>query len=119
KVVKAGKVIWSLEARAKLRELLRVFRPDVAHVHCIYHHLSPSVLPVLRKAGIPVVLTAHDLKLGCPAYKMLNRTGICERCRDGSVLNVVRYRCVRDSLAASAVVAVESSVQRGFDVYRR
>jgi glycosyltransferase involved in cell wall biosynthesis len=119
KVVKAGKVVWSREAQAKLRALLGVFRPDVAHLHCIYHHLSPSVLPVLREAGIPVVLTAHDLKLGCPAYKMLNRTGICERCRDGTVLNVVRYRCIRDSLAASMVVAVESAVQRRLDVYRR
>ncbi len=119
KLVKAGKVVWSREAQRKLGELLGVFRPDVAHVHCIYHHLSPSVLPVLTRAGVPVVLTAHDLKLGCPAYKMLNRTGICERCRDGSVLNVVRYRCVRDSLAASAVVAVESSVQRRLDIYRR
>ena len=119
KLAKAGKVVWSLEAQRKLRELLQVFRPDVAHVHCIYHHLSPSVLPVLHKAGIPVVLTAHDLKLACPAYKMLNRTGICERCRDGSVLNVVRFRCVRDSLAASSIVAVESSVQRSLDVYRR
>ena len=119
KVVKASKVVYSFEAQKKLRRLLGVFQPDVAHVHCIYHHLSPSVLPVLHKAGIPVVLTAHDLKLGCPAYKMLNRTGICERCRTGSVMNVVRFRCVRDSLGASAVVAVESSLQRALDLYRR
>ena len=119
KAVKASKVVYSFEAQRKLRQLLAEFRPDVAHLHCIYHHLSPSVLPVLHRAGIPVVLTAHDLKLACPAYKMLNRTGICERCRTGSVLNVVRFRCVRESVGASAVVAVESSVQRGLGLYRR
>ncbi len=119
KLVKASKVVYSFEAQKKLGLLLAQFRPDVAHLHCIYHHLSPSVLPVLSKAGIPVVLTAHDLKLGCPAYKMLNHTGICERCRTGSVLNVVRFRCVRESLAASAVVAVESGLQRKLDLYRR
>lgn len=118
-LVKAGKVIYSLEAQNKLRRLLAVFRADVAHVHCIYHHLSPSVLPVLHKAGIPIVLTAHDLKIACPAYKMLNNTGICERCRTGSVLNVIRHRCVRDSLGASAVVAVESGLQRSLRLYRR
>lgn len=119
KLRKASKVVYSFEAQRKLRELLSVFRPDVAHLHCVYHHLSPSVLPVLSEAGVPVVLTAHDLKIACPAYKMFNRTGICERCRTGSVLNVVRYRCVRDSLGASAVVAVESAVQRSLDLYRR
>ena len=119
KIVKAGKVVFSLEAQRKLRALLADFRPEVAHLHCIYHHLSPSVLPVLSDAGVPVVLTAHDLKIACPAYKMLNRTGICERCRTGSVLNVVRYRCVRDSFGASAVIAVESAVQRRLGLYRR
>jgi len=119
KIVKAGKVVYSLEAQKKLRQLLSVFPADVAHVHCIYHHLSPSVLPVLHDAGIPVVLTAHDLKIACPAYKMLNETGICERCRTGSVLNVVRHRCVRDSFSASAVVAVESGLQRTLRLYRR
>jgi glycosyltransferase involved in cell wall biosynthesis len=119
KIVKAGKVVYSLEAQKKLRQLLAVFPADVAHVHCIYHHLSPSVLPVLREAGVPVVLTAHDLKIACPAYKMLNETGICERCRTGSVLNVVKHRCVRDSLGASAIVAVESGLQRTLRLYRR
>ncbi len=119
KVVKAAKVVYSLEAQKKLRQLLAAFRADVAHLHCIYHHLSPSVLPVLHDAGVAVVLTAHDLKIACPAYKMLNHTGICERCRKGSVLNVVKHRCVRESLGASAIVAVESGLQRSLRLYRR
>ena len=118
-LVKAGKAIWSFEAQRKLRGLLDAFRPDVAHLHNVYHHLSPSVLPVLAQAGIPTVLTAHDLKIACPAYKMLNSGGLCERCRTGSVINVVRHRCVRDSLGASAVVAVESGLQRTLGIYRR
>ena len=115
----AAKVVYSWEARAKLRRLLRVFRPDVVHAHCIYHHLSPSVLPLLSEEGIPVVLTAHDLKLACPAYKMLNRGGVCERCRDGNLLNVVRYRCVHGSLALSALIALESAVHRALGLYRQ
>lgn len=119
KLAMASKVVYSFEARRKLRGLLAEFRPDVAHVHCIYHHLSPSVLPLLRQEGIPVVLTAHDLKIACPAYKMLNRTGVCERCKTGSVLNVVKFRCVRDSLAASAIVAAESAVHGWLQTYRK
>src|SRR3989344_5255710 len=40
----AGKVIYSREARIKLGRLIDKFHPDIAHAHCIYHHLSPSVL---------------------------------------------------------------------------
>ena len=119
KIAKAGKVIYSFEARDKLKRLLDRFPADLAHLHCIYHHLSPSILPVFTQRGIPVVLTAHDLKIACPAYKMLNRTGICERCKTGSVLNVVRHRCVHDSLAASMVVAVESGLHRSLRTWQR
>lgn len=119
KISMAAKAVYSFEAQRKLRSLLQDFRPDVAHLHCIYHHQSPSILPVLTEAGIPVVMTAHDLKIACPAYKMLNRTGVCERCKDGSVLNVIRHRCVRDSLAASVIVAAESGLQRTMQTYRK
>jgi glycosyltransferase involved in cell wall biosynthesis len=119
RVAMAAKVVYSFEARRKLATLLDAFAADVAHVHCIYHHLSASVLPLLHERGVPVVLTAHDLKLACPAYKMLNRGGVCERCRGGNLLHVVANRCVRDSLAASAIVAVESVVARTLGLYRR
>ena len=119
KISMATKSVYSFEAQRKLQTLLRDFEPDVAHLHGIYHHHSPSILPVLSEAGIPVVMTAHDLKIACPNYKMLNRTGVCERCRDGSVLNVIRNRCVRDSLSASVIVAAESGLQRSMQTYRK
>ncbi len=119
KFAMAGKVVYSLEAQRKLAGLLREYRPDVAHLHCIYHHLSPAILPTLAKAGVPIVMTAHDLKLACPAYKMLNSRGICERCRTGSVLNVIKHRCIKDSLAASTVVAAESLLHGWLQTYRR
>lgn len=119
KLEMAGKVIYSWEARRKLGQLLDRFPADLAHVHCIYHHLSPSVLPLLKERGVPVVLTAHDLKLACPAYKMLNSGGVCERCKSGNLLHVVGNRCVRDSLPVSALVAVEATVSRALGLYRR
>ena len=119
KLAMAGKVIYSGEARRKLGALLDEFPASVAHAHCIYHHLSPSVLVELKVRGIPTVLTAHDLKLACPSYKMVNRTGICERCKDGNLLNVIRYRCVRDSLPVSTLIALESSVHRFSGIYRK
>ena len=49
KLAMAAKVVYSFEAQRKLRTLLQDFPADVAHLHCIYHHLSPSILPVLRE----------------------------------------------------------------------
>ncbi len=119
KLAMAGKVIYSLEARRRLSALLERFPPDVAHVHCIYHHLSPSVLPLLKDQGIPVVMTAHDLKLACPAYKMFNRRGVCERCRTGNLLHLLANRCIRDSRPVSALIMLESATHKLLGLYRR
>ncbi|MDD5479773.1 glycosyltransferase family 4 protein [Rhodoferax sp.] len=118
KLAMASKVVYSFESQHKLKRLLQDFPADVAHLHCIYHHLSPSIIPTLHDAGVPVVMTAHDLKIACPAYKMLNSTGICEKCKGGNLLNVVTHRCVRDSLAASTIVMVESTVHRILNTYQ-
>lgn len=114
----AGKVIWSVEARRKLDRLLERFRPDVAHAHCIYHHLSPSILPLLRDRGVPTVMTAHDLKVACPAYKMFNQHGVCERCKHGNLLNVAIHRCVHGSFPLSALIMLESGVHRLLRTYQ-
>ena len=119
KLAMAGKIIYSKEAKQKLSALLDMFPADVAHLHCIYHHLSPSVLVELKQRDIPTVMTAHDLKLACPNYKMVNRTGICERCKNGNFVNIIRYRCVRDSFPVSASIALESVIHKATGIYRK
>jgi glycosyltransferase involved in cell wall biosynthesis len=119
KLKMASKVIYSFEAQKKLATLLNDYPADVAHLHCIYHHLSPSILPTLAKAGVPIVMTAHDLKIACPAYKMLNDNGICEQCKGGNLLNVATNRCIRGSLAPSAIVAMESLLHQKLNTYKK
>jgi glycosyltransferase involved in cell wall biosynthesis len=108
----AAASVYSLDARRRLRSLLREFKPDVAHLHNVYHQLSLSVIDELRRSRVPMAMTLHDYKCVCPNYRLLARDGICHRCVDGSPLNAVRYRCLKDSLLVSAVAATEAYVAR-------
>ena len=117
KMLMAGKVIYSWEAQKKLEKLLEKFQPDIAHAHCIYHHLSPSVLSLLHKKGVPTVMTAHDLKIACPAYKMLNSKGICEKCKNGNILHLIKNRCIHNSLSISTLIAAESAFHKITGLY--
>ncbi|MCD6321454.1 MAG: glycosyltransferase family 4 protein, partial [Clostridiales bacterium] len=119
KLLMAAKVVYSLEAKKKLSKLLDDYPVDIAHSHCIYHHLSPSVLVELKAREIPSVMTAHDLKLACPAYKMLNDKGVCEECKNRNFLPLVKNRCIHDSLPVSTLVAIESTVHKLFSLYRK
>src|SRR6202521_6068617 len=117
KLSRAVGAIYSIEAARRIRGLIALTRPNVAHAHNIYHHLSPSVLVELHRRAIPVVLTLHDLKLVCPAYKMHTQGAICEDCRGGALRNVVKNRCIKNSRAMSALVWLESTVHKSLALY--
>jgi glycosyltransferase involved in cell wall biosynthesis len=118
KIARAPRVIYSLQARQRIRDLLDHVRPQVAHVHNVYHHLSPSMLPLLKARGIPVVMTVHDLKLACPAYTMMRDGRPCESCRGGRLYNVAVHRCIKGSLALSSLIMVEAALHRALGLYQ-
>ena len=103
-----GRIIYNREARVKLEKLIRDFQPDIAHLHNIYHHLSPSVISALKKAGIPVAMSLHDYKLICPNYKMFRQGQICRECPGGKYYNCLKYKCVQNSRLRSLTSALEA-----------
>jgi glycosyltransferase involved in cell wall biosynthesis len=113
----AARMLYSRHAASKLAALVDAHPPDLAHLHNIYHQLSPAILPFLAARNIPVVMTLHDLKLACPNYKMRTDGKICERCVSGGYHHAVLHRCVRGSLAASALCAVELFAHRSSGLY--
>jgi glycosyltransferase involved in cell wall biosynthesis len=118
KAAQAASILYSFEAQRNLRRLIENARPSIAHAHNVYHHLSPSIFPTLKAAGIPVVMTVHDLKLACPAYKMLRDGKVCEDCKGGRIYNVLRHRCIKDSYALSGLVLAETALHRSLGLYR-
>ena len=118
KLRQAAKIIYSMEARRRIGEVLDRAPPSVAHAHNVYHHISPSIFATLKAAGVPTVMTAHDLKIACPAYQMLAHGRVCEKCRGGRVHNVLLNRCVKGSSLLSGLVLAETLVHRGLGLYR-
>src|ERR1022692_4141893 len=78
KVGLAAHAIYSREAPRRMRAMLADFRPDVAHVRNIYHHLSPSILWELKAQKIPVIYHLNDFKLLCPSYNLVSQGVACE-----------------------------------------
>lgn len=111
--VVARRSIWSGEVVRALRALLAEWRPDVAHLQNIHAYLTPSILPELRRAGVPVVQTLHDFKWLCPDSTMLRPDGrVCGACAGHAFRHCIAGRCKKGSLAASAVAAAEGYFHR-------
>lgn len=114
----AGRMLYSFEARRKLGRLIKTTKPDVAHLHNIYHQLSPSSLGALRAAHIPTIMTVHDWALISPNYTLFDHGTICER----GVKNpwgIVGHRCIKNSAAASALAALVFSIHKKLRLYER
>lgn len=104
--------VYSLAARRAIARLLDAHRPDVAHLHNVYHQLTLSIVDELASRRIPIVMTMHDWKIACPAYTLFTEGEVCRRCPTGTVASAVRHRCVKSSMAASTLAAAEAVVVR-------
>jgi glycosyltransferase involved in cell wall biosynthesis len=114
----AGRMLWSFEARRKFDALLKEAKPEIVHVHNIDHQISPSILPVAKRRGIPVVMTAHDYKLVAPNYSLYHDGAICETTKPHAYWKAVGHRCVKGSTVASALAAAEMTLHRKLGVWR-
>ncbi|MBN2355509.1 glycosyltransferase [candidate division KSB1 bacterium] len=107
----AQKIIYNQEAQKKLSALIEKVRPDIAHVHSVYHHISPSVLHTLKQYNLPVMLTLHDYKIVCPNYIFIDgNDNLCEACKGKHFWHAITRKCFRNSYAASFLIAVEAYV---------
>ncbi len=114
-----GRMLYSTEAKARVERLVNQVKPDLVHLHMIDHQISPSILHVFQRHGIPVLQTCHQYKLVCPSYRLLvmRENRICEKCVNGCFYHAVLERCHKDSLAASAMVAAESYLHKWMKIY--
>jgi glycosyltransferase involved in cell wall biosynthesis len=63
---------WNLQAGSRLKAIIENARPHMVHTHLI-DGISAAVWARARRAGVPVVHTAHDYHLLCPRAFMLSR----------------------------------------------
>jgi len=103
----AGKLLYSLEAKKKLKKLLREFRPDIVHLNNFAHQISPSILHVLKTEKIPSVMTMRDYKMVCPSYAMLDGGQPCQKCEHQQFSWCFKRKCVKGSAMKSALNTVE------------
>ncbi|MCI8898203.1 MAG: glycosyltransferase family 4 protein [Lachnospiraceae bacterium] len=110
------RIIYSGEAKRKMRRVLEDFRPDVVHLNNINFQLTPSIIYAVRafekKRGkrIKIVYTAHDYQWVCPNHMMrIPATGqICFACRGGDFKQCSKNRCIHDSRVKSLIGTIEA-----------
>lgn len=108
------RIVYSSEARRKLRRVLEDLQPDVVHLNNIQYHLTPSMLLELeayrRRTGrrVKIVYTAHDYQLICPSHGLFDaQLRICEKCLGGNYLHCLGTKCLKNSRAKSLLATLD------------
>ena len=115
---RAGHAVYSTDSRKRMRAMIREFRPDLAHVRNIYHHLSPSILWELKAHKVPVVYHLNDFKLLCPSYNLVAQGEACEDCKGGAFWHALQAKCY-SGLGARVTLMTEAYVHRCVGTFRR
>lgn len=110
--------MYSLSGRRMMRKALRNFQPDIVHIHNLYPFISPAVLPLCRRKGIPVVMTVHNYRLICPTGLFLRDGKPCENClSNGNEWDCIRYNC-EHSRPRSLGYALRNCIARKTKAYK-
>jgi glycosyltransferase involved in cell wall biosynthesis len=119
-VKQAAAAVWNVEAARDIRDRMRVWQPDVLHVHTPFPTLSPAVFWAAHAEGVATVGTVHSYRYSCIAATLRRDGHICEDCIASPLkLPGVRHRCYKDSVAASAVMTASLNLHRGIGTFTR
>jgi glycosyltransferase involved in cell wall biosynthesis len=119
RAVGIGRMIYSMDAKAKFAQLLNDTKPDLVHVFAIHVHMTPSILVAAYEAGVPVVMSCNDYKHICPNYKLYHHGRICADCNGGHFYKAIANRCCKNSLVFSAASCLEAYAHSALGVYRK
>ncbi|KKR07935.1 MAG: group 1 glycosyl transferase [Parcubacteria group bacterium GW2011_GWC2_39_14] len=105
---KAWRFIYYKEASRRLEKLIQEEKPDIAHLHNVYHQLTYSILKPLKKYHIPIVQTLHDYHMIAPDYNLYSHNKICESCRSHKFYKCAFSKCIQNSFWSSLWGSLES-----------
>ena len=107
-IMGAMRYIYNGSAARALKRLIAEHKPDIAHLHLFWCGLSTSIVKTLKQHKIPIVHTAHDYRMICPAYLLRQPDGtICHSCFGGNYLHCIKNRCSKGKLLQSTLMSLE------------
>lgn len=123
-IAQAALQLFNPFAVARLRSVVREFRPDAALVSHFAFHLSPAILPALQR--VPTIISVMDYKYVCPlGSKLLPDGTICRVpagavCRQGGCVSGLhwlrdqpRYALLRMALGRASRIVCPSRWMQG------
>ena len=119
------KIIYSTEARKKIRQVLDDMKPDIIHLNNFNFQITPSIIYEIRKwerkqkKKVRIIFTAHDYQWVCPNHMMMipSSKQLCFQCQGGKYGSCVTNRCIHNSRVKSILGMMEAKLYQKLHTY--
>ena len=112
--------VWNGSSYRNLRDIVRIWRPDVVHFHNTFPLVSPAAYYAAKADLLPVVQTLHNYRLLCPAATFYRNGGTCEDCLGKfAPYSGIIHACYGGSRAATGAVAAMLTAHRTLGTWNR
>lgn len=118
KIITILQIPWSFSSYKKVRQIIRLEKPDIIHVHNVFPLLSPSIYYAADSEGIPVIQTLHDFRFICPVAFLIRDGKICEECINTSPLRSIRYGCFKGSRLKTLPLALMIKLHQSLNTFK-
>ncbi|MCF0247917.1 MAG: glycosyltransferase [Synergistes sp.] len=109
--------VYSLEVKKAIQREIKDVKPDLVYIIHFVNKLSPAVITGAKESGVPVVLRLSDYFMLCPRFDFLYDKKVCEECLTCGYKSCIKKRCVKGSLAASAIRVFSMKVHNLMHIY--
>ena len=121
------KILYSSEARKKIRGVLDDFIPDVVHLNNFNFQITPSIIYEIRKwekqtkNPVKILYTAHDPQWVCPNHMMMipSTKELCFKCKNGKYGECTKNKCIHNSLVKSLLGTIEGYLYKALGTYKK
>ena len=100
-----GGLNFSKAVYEEIEKIVKMQKPDIAHVHNIFICITPSVYFALKRNNVPIVQTLHNYRPFCIKGTFFNAGKICEKCRKKRFFSAILRKCWRNSFVLSFFLA--------------
>jgi glycosyltransferase involved in cell wall biosynthesis len=116
KILFLSSILFNFKTIFDLRKQIKIFSPDVAHVHNVFPLISPSVYIYLKFRKIPIIQTIHNYRFVCSNGLFFVNGKICERCFKFNLTPLFK-RCFRNNFALSLFYSMTIFFYRFTGIY--
>lgn len=124
-IINVHKLIYSNEAKRKMKKILNKYMPDLIILNNIEYHLTPSIILAIgqykktKNLKAKLFYVAHDYQLICPSHGLFDSDIVpCEKCLTGNYWNCYKTKCLKKSKLKSLIGSIDSIYWHKRKIYR-